>query len=209
MIFYTLLVIIGSLIAGRLILGELRKERRDYVVIIKPTHPTADSPEPVAVPAAVLPKPKEVRKESASSDTTKNNFILNDSLNRIHKLEQLLAEKNTQIVKLQTTLEAERRNQAEFEKIKSLLQWQIFEARQMNKEVKRELDTLMAQGQKFQDEALRLQAELNYKEQLLNQNEVKLSELKNRLKNVLSAEPAKTDDASPSAKTDFDLGDIS
>ena len=192
MIFYALLVIAGSFIAARLILGELRKERRDYVVLEQ----KISTPQPLA--PAQIPLEEIVPAPDARHDELKA---------RLQKVEQLLAEKNSELVKLQSVLEAERRHQAEFEKIKSLLQWQIFEARQMNKDIKRELDALIQQGGKFQNEALRLQTELNYKEQLLNQNEVELSELKNRLQHVLSASPSKTDEASP--KMGFGLTDIS
>ena len=102
-------------------------------------------------------------------------------------------------------MEAERRHKAEFEKIKSLLQWQIFETRQMNKEVKRELDALMIQGKHFKDEAYRLRSELNYKEQVLAQNETKILELKNRLHKYLSVDSAKPDDSRLKAKIDPEL----
>lgn len=192
-ILYTLLVIAGSFIAGRLILGELRKERRDYVVvrqkILEEPLPSIEVSVEHLAPAVA---------EARDDD---------ELMQRIRKLEQLLAEKNSDLVKLQNVLEAERRHQAEFEKIKTLLQWQIFESRKMDKEVKQELKVLMEQGEKFQKEALRLQTELNYKEELLSQNEVKLSELKNRLAHVLQVNPSKTDEPAP--KSGFDLGDIS
>ncbi|GEM_PF-6452849 len=195
MFFYALLILVGSFIAGRIILGELRKERRDYVIV----------EQKIFVPEPLPPAQVSVLVEKIVSVIPD---VHNDELGaRIRKVEQLLAEKNSELVKLQSVLEAERRNEVEFEKIKSLLQWQIFETREMNKNVKRELDAMMEQGAKFQNEALRLQTELNYKEQLLNQNEGKLSELKNRLQHLLSANPSKTDGASP--KTDFELGEIS
>ena len=195
-LFYTLLVLAGSYIAGKLILGELRKERRNYVVVEQKI-----SPEPLPLAeASVENVALTVGIAAALQDG-------DELLPRIRKLEQLLAEKNSELVKLRSVLEAERRHQTEFEKIKSLLQWQIFDARKMNKDVKRELDILKSQGENSQNEAARLQTELNYKEQLLNQNESKLSELKNRLQHVMSVSPSKKDETS--SQNNFDLGNIS
>ena len=188
MIFYFLLLLIGSFIAGKLILGELRKERRDYIAIaphdleFKTT--TVVSQPPMTLDQSVL-------------------TVQPDGLqDRIHKIENLLAEKNTELTKLQSVLEAEQKHKVEFEKIKTLLQWQIFETRQMNKDVKRELDALIMQGKQFQDEASHLRSELNYKEQVLAQNETKISELKNRLRKFLSEEMLKPNDPRPKINTD-------
>ena len=202
MIFYALLVLVGSIIAGRLILGELRKEYRDYVVIEqKEIYP----PELVPVEIKISAVKENISGAITQSETPKPQ----EKIISVSKLEQLLTEKNAELVKLQNILEAERRHQVEFEKIKALLERQIFEARQMNREVKKELDALMNQGEQFQKEALHLKTELNYKEQLLNKNELKISELKNRIQNLLSAspDPSKPDESYP--KSNFNLGDIS
>lgn len=195
MIFYFLLVLVGSVIAARLILGELRKEKRDYI----PLSPQeARTMLPVSVDAPTFePEPEVIVKADQSAE---------DSLrSRLVKVEQLLVEKNIELEKLQNLVDAERRHKAEFEKIKSLLQWQIFETRQMNKEVKRELDALMIQGKHFKDEAYRLRSELNYKEQVLAQNETKILELKNRLHKYLSVDSAKPDDSRLKDKIDPEL----
>lgn len=186
MIFYFLLVLIGSVIAGRLILGELRKERRNYIA--------------VAPQQLELEKPVAENLPSARYQPT----FLEDSdshmQERIHKIEVLLAEKNAELIKLQTLLETEQKNKTYFEKIKNLLECQVFESRQMNKDIKRELAALSAQGKQFQDEAARLKTELNYKEQVLLQNESKILELKNRLHGFLSTDSTKAFD--PRLKTE-------
>lgn len=194
MIFYFLLICIGSFIAGRLILGELRKERRDYIAI---------TPQNLESVSTVVPQQQPVISEQP--------VLLNQTdaqlQERINKVEALLAEKNVELTKLQNILEAERKHKAEFEKIKTLLQWQIFETRQMNKDVKRELDALTRQGKQFQDEASHLRSELTYKEQVLAQNETKISELKNRLHKFLSEDPSKLND--PHLKENSDPSNVS
>lgn len=179
MLIYFLIVIVGSWIAGKLILGELRKEKRVYIPIASAGGNPSNLPQ----------------KKSSQIDPL---IILaqhtdNELIERVSKVENLLAEKNAEIVKLNNILEAERRHKSEFEKIKSLLQWQIFETRQVNKQIKQELESIKAQQVQFQEESSQLKKELNYKEQVLAQNEVKISELNNRLKNFLSVNPSATD----------------
>lgn len=185
MIFYFLLVLVGSVIAARLILGELRKEKRDYIPIspqeLKSVVPVVPEQSPSVAVDSPAPAAAVVQMEYSGENLQA----------RLEKTEKLLAEKNAELIKLQNLIVAERRHKNEFEKIKSLLQWQIFETRQMNKEIKRELDALMIQGKHFKDEAYRLRSELSYKEQVLAQNETKILELKNRLHQYLSVDSAK------------------
>lgn len=178
MIFYFLLVLIGSLIAGRLILGELRKERRDYI----PVSPQDIKPTPYAV----------IREQDLGSSFPAPSINEPGTLiqERIVKVERLLVEKNEELKKLQHMLEAERKHKNDFEKIKNLLEWQVFESRQMNKEIKRELAALSIQGKQFEDEASKLKNELTFKEQVLAQSESKILELKNRLRGFLSTDSA-------------------
>lgn len=179
MIIYFLLVLVGSLIAGKLILGELRKEKRVYIPIASSEGGPAELPNN---------KSSQLDPLTVLAQHTDKELI-----ERVNKVENLLAEKNAEIVKLNNILEAERRHKSEFEKIKSLLQWQIFESRQVNKQIKQELDSIKAQQEQFQQESSHLKKELNYKEQVLAQNEVKISELNNRLRNFLSVDPSATD----------------
>jgi predicted nucleic acid-binding Zn-ribbon protein len=123
---------------------------------------------------------------------------------RICKVEALLVEKNIELEKLQNLLEAERKYKVDFEKIKNLLEWQVFQSRQMNKEIKSQLEVLSIQGKEFQDEASRLKTELNYKQQVLAQNESKILELKNRLHGFLA-----TDASNPQQKTKINPEEIS
>ena len=192
MIFYFVLVLVGSFIAGRLILGELRKERKNYI--------------------AVSPHNFESVSKSAPerlSDVVGHQFLsLSESdlqiRERINKVEALLAEKNTELEKLQNLLEAERKYKVDFEKIKNLLEWQVFQSRQMNKEIKSQLDTLSIQGKEFQDEASRLKTELNYKQQVLAQSESKILELKNRLHGFLSTDASQASNPPQKAKSNPD-----
>lgn len=181
MIIYFLIVLVGSLIAGKLILGELRKERRDYIPISS-----------MQKDLGGLTKPSPADHLSVLAQHTDQEL-----LERVQKVENLLAEKNAEIVKLNNVLEAERRHKNEFEKIKSLLQWQIFETRQANKQIRQELDSLKTQGQQFQQETYQLKSELNYKEQILAQNEIKISELNNRLRSFLSIDSSMDNNSRP------------
>jgi hypothetical protein len=203
MIIYFLIVVAGSLIAGKLILGELRKERRDYVVLVQPSTAAEFSPEtkPSVKPAefispAVYTPFVKVERQGPQSENW----------------ETILQFKNSEIAKLTKDLEAQKYQTQEFEKIKALLERQIFESRQMNRAVKKELDALVAQGQKTQDEITKLQVELNYKNQLLNQTEVKMTELKNRISKILPNTDASVPtqpESGPVQKPELDLGDFS
>lgn len=183
MIIYFLLVLVGSLVAGKLILGELRKERRDYI--------------PVSSIQKVLVEPSKNKSSEVDHLTVLSQHTDQELLERVQKVENLLAEKNAELVRLSNVLEAERRHKNEFEKIKSLLQWQIFETRQANKQIKLELESLNAQGQQFKQETYQLKSELNYKEQILTQSEMKISELNNRLRSFLSINSSMNNNTPP------------
>lgn len=170
MIIYFIIVAIGIFFAGRLILGELQKEKTNYVPI-----------SPVEVNTKAQENVQEVERviEQKVEDTLTN---LEQSLpSQLTKLDSMLKEKNVQLKKLQALLEMEQKHKVEIEKIKSLLEWQVFESRQMNRDVKRELLEINTKMKTLQEEALRLKTDLNYKNQQLHQNEVVVSELKNRL----------------------------
>lgn len=179
MLIYFFLVIVGSLIAGKLILGELRKEKRQYI--------------PIASTDKMLSDFLDNKSSHLDPLTILAQHTDKELIDRVIKAENLLAEKNAEIVKLNNNLEMERRHKNEFEKIKSLLQWQIFETRQVNKQIKQELDSIKAKQGEFQEESSHLKKELNYKEQVLAQNEIKISELNNRLRNFLSVDPSTKD----------------
>ena len=98
MIFYFLLICIGSFIAGRLILGELRKERRDYIAI------TPQELEPIKT---VISQTAVINDQPVLLDQTDAQLQ-----ERINKVEALLAEKNIELTKLQNILEAERKHKA-------------------------------------------------------------------------------------------------
>jgi hypothetical protein len=197
MIIYFLIVVIGSFIAGKLILGELRKERRDYVVLVAPASQSIPEEPKTSAP---------IRDHISPAAYTP--FIKVESpTERLSNWEKILAGKNLEIEKLTKALESQRSQTQEIEKIKILLERQIFESRQMNRNIKRELDALMTQGQKSQDEITKLQVELNYKNQLINQHEVKMSELKNRIATILPSASATTPE--PVQKSESDLGDFS
>ena len=97
------------------------------------------------------------------------------------KLESLLKEKNIEIDRFRRLLEVERKNTIEYEKIKNLLQRQIFESRQMNKEVQRELKSLQAQAEMLDAQTNKLKTELVYKDQLLLKKDYQLTELNTAL----------------------------
>lgn len=179
MLIYFFLVIVGSLIAGKLILGELRKEKRHYI--------------PIVSTDKILSNFSKNKPIQLDPSTILAQHTDKELMERVIKVENLLAEKNAEIVKLTNNLEVERRHKIEFEKIKSLLQWQIFETRQVNRQIKQELDSIKSKQEEFQEESSHLKKELNYKEQVLAQNEVKISELNNRLRNFLSVDPSAKD----------------
>ncbi len=225
MIIYVLIVLIGSLIAAKLILGELRKERRDYVVLTNPSEsaPKAQSAVPLSAQeikdfvkdaGSDLPKdfskdlPKELPVEFISPAAYTPFVKVESQTQQLQEWETILASKNAEIERLTRDLEAQKYQTQEFEKIKILLERQIFESRQMNRTVKRELDLLKAQGQKSQDDFAKLQMELNYKNQLINQSEVRLSELKNRISKLLPNTPSSNESASEPVQKQ-DLGDFS
>jgi hypothetical protein len=193
MIIYFLLILVGSLVAGRLILGELRKESRDYVVLIEPPSVSQEDFQNVSMPVspAVQAPFIKVGRETQRQD----------------EWERALHQKNVVIEKFTRDLENLRNQNQEFEKIKALLERQIFESRQMNRSVKQESDALKVQVQRSRDEISKLQMELNYKNQLLNQNELKMNELKNRISNVLPNTP--TPSQEPAPKQELDLGEFS
>jgi chromosome segregation ATPase len=207
MIIYVLIVLVGSLIAAKLIWGELRKERRDYVLITKPAVEASVSKSSEPVPISIE-EFKEVQKEFISPAAYTPFVKVETQTEQLENWERILAGKNAEIERLTRDLGAQKYQTQEFEKIKALLERQIFESRQMNREIKRELDLLKAQGQKSQDEITKLQMELNYKNQLINQSEVRMSELKNRISQMLPNTPASNEPASEPVQKQ-DLGDFS
>jgi hypothetical protein len=171
MILYFIIVVIGAFIAGKLILGELQKEKGNYIEVLP-----VRTPDPASEPQDF--RPKEIIVESPNDQP----------IDQLYKLEVMLKEKNAEIKKLQDLLIVEQRNKGEIDKIKSLLEWQVFESRQMNKEIKKQLAEIIDQSKHYQQEAVRLKSDLHYKEQMLNHNEIMVSELKNRLMGYLSVD---------------------
>jgi len=200
MIIYFLIVVIGSALAGKLILGELRKDRRDYVLIQPASKSVQDIKPVVAAP----------QKTAISPDAYMPFVKVERQAKRLQDWERILIQKNSEIEQLKKDLASQKNQSEEFLKIKALLERQIFESRQMYRAVKRELDALMAQGQRSQDEIAKLQMDLTYKNQLINQNEVKMAELKNRIANILpnTSAPAQPDPG-PAPKEEIDLGNFS
>jgi len=197
MIIYFFIVAVGSFVAGRLILGELRKERRDYVVLVSPSLESPQNDSSVTSVGEYIP-PSDYLPQIKSDHAVKN----------LSDWERVLAEKNQDIENLTRQLESQKAQTQDIEKIKVLLERQIFESRQMNRAIKREFDALRAQDAKSQDEIAKLQVELNYKNQLINQNEVKMIELKNRISKILPNEIA-TSAQEPIHNPELDLGDFS
>src|ERR1041384_4459625 len=102
-IVYTILVIIGSWIAGKLILGELRKERRDYLVLESKVSQQEPEAKPKSESAPRQPAAVVIEKTVPVTTPVIHD---NELWGRIRKLEQLLAEKRSELVKLQNVLEA-------------------------------------------------------------------------------------------------------
>jgi hypothetical protein len=201
MIIFFLIVLVGSAIAAKLILGELKKERRNYVILTQ----TSVEPAEKIQPASEIPKtaPADFISPAAYTPFVK----IERETPRMENWESILAQKNAEIERLTKDLEAQKDHTQEIEKIKALLERQIFESRQMNRTIKKELDALMAQGQKSQDEITKLQVELNYKNQLINQTEMKMTELKNRISKLLpNGTPAQEE---PAQNDERDLGNFS
>ena len=207
MIIYFFIVLLGSLVAAKLIMGELRKERRDYVVLIQPSEINQEIKEvkELKTPVASVPLADFISPSAYTS------FVKIESADvRVENWERIIAQKNAQSEQLTKALEAQTDQTEEFGKIKALLERQIFESRQMNRTIKHELDALLAQGQKSQDEITKLQVELNYKNQLINQSEMKMSELKNRIAKILPRAPATPPEPEGSVQNEEpDLGDFS
>jgi hypothetical protein len=210
MIIYFFIVLVGSLIAGKLIMGELRKERRDYVVLIDPSEIAQEAKQ--TKQTEEVPRVEEPVLNAAPADfispAAYTPFVkIEPEGIRLENWERIIAQKNAEIAELTKKLEAQIDQTEEFGKIKALLERQIFESRQMNRTIKKELDALMAQGQKSQDEILKLQRDLNYKEQLIHQSETRVRELKNRIAKILPNTPATAQE--PEKKEEPDLGDFS
>lgn len=163
------------MIAGRLIFNELRKEKMASVPVFKKEIPE-DLPEP---------SPSNQHKSFERSDDLIPKTFQGDSgvlecdieALPLTKLESLLKEKNNEIDHFKNLLEIEQKNKIEYEKIKDLLQRQIFESRQMNKEVQRELKSLQAQTEILDAQANKLRSDLIYKDQLLLKKDYELAEL--------------------------------
>lgn len=175
MIFYFLLISVGIIVAAKLILNELRKERlgspigsgiKNESQAVLSDHSFDQEQRDVFQP--VMPariEPLAPQEYSVRPEISKERF------------EFMLKEKTDEINRFKNLLEVELKNKAEYEKIKNLLQCQIFESRKMNKEIQRELKSLKDYAETLDAQANKLKAELIYKDQLLLKKDYQLTDL--------------------------------
>lgn len=161
---------VGLLVAGKLIIGELRKEHQDsYIKVYVPESNRKKAKafdDPIVHNEIGLVETKSIANEMPGSPDS-----------RFGKVESLIYQKNVEIERLKSLLEVEQKHKLEYEKIKNLLQWQVFESRQMNREVQRELKALQVQEELRAAQEHKLRSELIYKDQLLLKKDYQLADL--------------------------------
>jgi len=97
------------------------------------------------------------------------------------QLEKLLKEKNTALENSEQALNNELKNRQEFEKIKILLETELFDTRQKAKKVQEELTSTSQESQQYKEKLVLLKEKADELEQKLTEKEKDLNELLKRL----------------------------